>query len=80
MKVAAAPTVTGPWVSHDTGMPWFAWVRKLVLAPSSSVTLRAALSASTAFASALPGRPTSVGWTRRFVPLASTTSPYWFVV
>ncbi len=51
-----------------------------MLAPSSRTTLRAALSATTAAYSALPGRATSVGWIRRFVPAASAISPYWFVV
>src|SRR5687767_13940063 len=49
VNVTGAPTRTGVlFDSHGTGVPVLAADRKLVLAPSSSVTARAALSAFTA--------------------------------
>ena len=80
VKVAAAPTRTG-LVSETYGgvRPGWPRDRKLVDAPSSSTTPRAALSAAAASASAEPGRPTSVGCSSGSVPAARPTSPYWLV-
>ena len=80
MNCTCAPTRTG-FVSETYGgvRPELAAERKFVVAPSSSTTLRAALSAVAARASAEPGRPTSVGCSSGDVPNARPTSPYWFV-
>ena len=80
MIVAAAPTRTGLVRETYGGVRLeLAALRKFVDAPSSSVTRRAALSAATAAACAVPGRATSVVCSNGVVPVARPTSPYWFV-
>ena len=86
MKLTGAPTRTGSVCERYGGVrlpltsspPLVA--RKLVVAPSSRVTLRAAFSAWTALSAAgMPGSSTSVRWISGVLPKASPTSPNWLV-
>jgi hypothetical protein len=62
-------------VRYGSGWDLFAFELKFVVAPSSRTTSRAVRSATAAAASALPGRPTSVGWANAVVPAASESEP-----
>src|SRR6478735_5021991 len=78
VNATGSPTRTGLLSDrYGSGFDLLAALRKLVDAPSSSVTARAALSATTAAYSAEPGRAASVGCTSGLSPAARPISPYW---
>src|SRR4051794_13662810 len=76
-NVTAAPTRTA-LLGVSQGSGWLACDPvglNVKLDPSSRVTIRAALSAATAWAWALPAGPASVGWCSGVVPLARVKEP-----
>ena len=82
VSVARAPTRTGlAFDSHGRAIALLVVLpRKLMLAPSSRTTPRAALSALTAaIAAASCASATSVGVSSGCVPVASPISAYWLV-